>query len=69
MVPTHARQRHVELNRIQPLLRAELASLNSLTSKRSQFGVVTAGVAAKYVEEALKKLRLEASCCESLRIL
>ena len=61
MVPTHARQRHVELNRIQPLLRAELVSLNSLTLKRSHFGVVTAGVAAKYVEEALKKLRLEAS--------
>jgi indolepyruvate ferredoxin oxidoreductase alpha subunit len=61
MVPTHARQRHVELNRIQPLFRAELASLNTLTLKRSQFGVVTAGVAAKYVEEALKKLRLEAS--------
>jgi len=43
------------------LLRDELASLNSLTLKRSHFGVVTAGVAAKYVEEALKKLRVEAS--------
>jgi len=61
MVPMHARQRHAEINRIQPLLRAELASLTSLTLKRSRFGVVTAGVAAKYVEEALKKLRLDPS--------
>jgi len=29
MVPTHARQRHAELSRIQSLLRAELASLNN----------------------------------------
>ncbi|MGP8011691.1 MAG: indolepyruvate ferredoxin oxidoreductase subunit alpha [Halobacteriota archaeon] len=61
MVPAHARKRHTELNRIQPLLRAELSSLNNLTLKKSRFGVVTAGVAAKYVEEALKKLRLEPS--------
>ena len=61
MVPAHARKRHTELNRIQPLLRAELSSLNNLTLKKSRFGVVTAGVAAKYVEEALKKLRFEPS--------
>ena len=61
MVPAHARERHAELNRIQPLLRAELASLNNLTLKRSRFGVVTAGVAAKYVEEALTKLCLDPS--------
>jgi indolepyruvate ferredoxin oxidoreductase alpha subunit len=61
MVPTHARQRHVELNKIQPLLRSELASLSRLELKKSELGVVTSGVAVKYVEEAIMKLKLKPS--------
>jgi len=61
MVPTNARQRHVELNKIQPLLCSELASLSRLDLKKSQLGVVTSGIAAKYVEEAVMKLQLEPS--------
>jgi indolepyruvate ferredoxin oxidoreductase, alpha subunit len=61
MVPAHARLRHVELNKLQPLLRSELASLSKLKLKKSELGVVTSGVAAKYVEEAVMRLQLEPS--------
>ena len=61
MVPAHARLRHVELNKLQPLLRSELASLSRLKLKKSELGVVTSGVAAKYVEEAVMRLKLEPS--------
>jgi indolepyruvate ferredoxin oxidoreductase alpha subunit len=61
MVPAHARLRHKELNKLQPLLRSELASLNRLKLKKSELGVITSGVAAKYVQEAVTKLKLEPS--------
>ncbi|MGZ5539449.1 MAG: thiamine pyrophosphate-dependent enzyme, partial [Halobacteriota archaeon] len=46
---------------LQPLLRSELASLSKLKLKKSELGVVTTGVAAKYVEEAVMRLQLEPS--------
>ncbi|MGZ4945151.1 MAG: indolepyruvate ferredoxin oxidoreductase subunit alpha [Halobacteriota archaeon] len=61
MVPAHARIRHLELNKLQPILRSELASLNELKLKRSGLGIITSGVAAKYAEEAILKLKLEPS--------
>ncbi|MDD1721738.1 MAG: indolepyruvate ferredoxin oxidoreductase subunit alpha [Euryarchaeota archaeon] len=61
MIPKHARGRHVHLNALQPQLRAELALLNQLKLGRSKLGVVTGGVSAKYVEEAVKRLKLRSS--------
>jgi len=61
MIPTHARERHVRLNALQPQLWAELALLNDFKLNRSRLGVVTGGVSAKYVEEALKRLKLRPS--------
>ncbi len=61
MIPKHARERHVQLNALQPQLRAELTLLNQITLSRSRLGVITGGVCAKYVEEAVKRLKLRPS--------
>ncbi len=61
MVPKHARDRHIHLNSVQPVLTTELASLNRWIRRKSRLGVVTGGVTAKYVDEALERLRLKPS--------
>ena len=61
MIPKHARVRHVHLNALQPMIQAELTSLNRLDKCDSRLGVVTGGVTAKYVDEALNRLKLKPS--------
>ncbi|MGZ4907092.1 MAG: indolepyruvate ferredoxin oxidoreductase subunit alpha [Halobacteriota archaeon] len=61
MIPKHARERHVQLNILQPLLQTELSVLNQLKMRRSGLGIVTGGVSATYVDEALKRLNLRPS--------